>query len=164
MQTNIQGSGVRNVRALNVAAAASSGEMSLVVSSDNSGDHRLRGNGWPGTPTRVASLDEVVTSTEGIGLVKIDAQGADHLVIQGMGRIIRDSRPAVVAEFWPAGIRDRGEDPLAVAAALRAVPGTLRCPGTPGLGTDPEPEAMVAAADASPEGFIGILVTASAAW
>jgi hypothetical protein len=48
---------------------------------------------------RAVSLDDYLPSGEPVQLVKIDVEGAEALVLAGMRRLLRESRPVVLVEF-----------------------------------------------------------------
>jgi hypothetical protein len=52
-------------------------------------------------------------------LVVIDAQGFDHRIIEGMRRVIGESHPRLLIEFWPVGIVNAGDDPDEVLERYR---------------------------------------------
>ncbi|MEI2766036.1 MAG: FkbM family methyltransferase [Dermatophilaceae bacterium] len=55
-------------------------------------------------------------------LVKIDVQGYEPDVLQGMmATLARSPAPVVVAEFWPAALRDRGLEPTGVLRGYAAL-------------------------------------------
>lgn len=65
--------------------------------------------------------DELFAGRE-FDVVKIDVQGFEIDVLRGMsGTLHRSADVVVVSEFWAAGLRERGRDPLAVLGDIRAL-------------------------------------------
>jgi FkbM family methyltransferase len=85
-----------NVRRLEMALADrwSTGRMSF-DGRVNSGEWYLSSDG-DGPKVRVCSLDDL--ALDGIGLVKMDVECAEHLVIAGAERTLRKCRPVVLLE------------------------------------------------------------------
>ena len=53
-------------------------------------------------------------------VVKIDVQGFEIDVLRGLARTIeRSPGIVIVSEYWPAGLRERGREPMSVLADLR---------------------------------------------
>ena len=88
LQRNIARNGVETVRVLPFAAAAAEGTMSLALDEENRGAHRLVASDDPqaGPCVRCVRLDDVLP--ERVDLIKIDAQGYDHEVIEGLERTL----------------------------------------------------------------------------
>jgi FkbM family methyltransferase len=58
---------------------------------------------------------------ERVDLVKVDAEGADHLVLAGGESLLRKFHPTVCVEFWPHGLRLAGSGPLEFLAFVRSL-------------------------------------------
>ena len=118
---NLRRSGMSD-RATAICAAAwrQSGEVRLALSPGNTGDHRCEALTACRPTLRVPafSLDDLFPPGAHVDLIKIDAQGSDHRVLEGAAGILSRSRPLVLCEFWPRGIRDLGDDPCNVLAAI----------------------------------------------
>lgn len=101
----VEVSGYDHVELHCAAAAAESGQMSLYVSHANRGDHR----GIPvGLFARDAitvekiTLDSVFADETSVDFVKIDVQGAEGFVLQGMQEVLRrNPQIIVVCEICP---------------------------------------------------------------
>jgi FkbM family methyltransferase len=62
--------------------------------------HDVEGNETPRElEVRAVSLDDYLPSGEPVHFVKIDVEGAEALVLAGMQRLLRESRPVVLVEF-----------------------------------------------------------------
>ena len=79
------------------------------------GDHRVLDHPSElGHPVPMVALDDVLTDVPDTAFAKVDLQGGDHHALVGMERTLRRCRPELLVEFWPPGIRERGEDPVDV--------------------------------------------------
>lgn len=88
----------------------------LYLCDENKADHRIYDTASPRHSVRVdmvtldALLDE--QALERLDFLKIDTQGAEHRVLAGMTRLLRENRTlAMLMEFWPWGIRQAGGSP-----------------------------------------------------
>jgi FkbM family methyltransferase len=110
-----------------VAATAIAGPRTLFASSSNRGDNRL-------TPHKAASeeievggepLDGLLASEELDGrhlFIKIDVQGGEGGVIDGArASLLRAGSLTLLMEFWPAGLRAAGTNPVALLTSLEAL-------------------------------------------
>lgn len=120
LRRNVAACPCNNVLVLPVAASDHNGIVQLSRSTeDNTGDSRTFEMPTAGQVLEVpcAALDDIIAGP--VHLVKIDLQGTDHIAMRGMSRILRVHRPSIVAEFWPAAIRDYGDDPEQVLSWFR---------------------------------------------
>lgn len=106
---NVQLNDARNIRAHRLALVDHSGEETLYLSTENSGDHRLypeRGD----AESRVATdtLDERFPAQDfQVDFVKLDVQGAEPRVLAGMKRTVAANRRrlACLVEFDPVRLK-----------------------------------------------------------
>ncbi|HEY7603391.1 MAG TPA: FkbM family methyltransferase [Gaiellaceae bacterium] len=159
LRENIRRNRLRNVTVIEAAAWQETTQLALRRDPVNTGDHRVTAaaseNAVALTIEGVA-LDELL-GTHSVALIKVDAQGADHIALAGMHQTLARCRPVVFAEFWPHGIREVGDDPAGVIDSYRALGFRLTMPG---LQVDFEhwsADDFVRAAEALPGGF-GTLV------
>jgi FkbM family methyltransferase len=100
------------VEILPVALGDTAGPALLYRSPDNFGDHRLSYREGRGTcPIDVVRADDVLgASDRPVTLIKIDVQGTEEKVLQGMRRLIDRNAPhlAVFVEFSPELLRLAG--------------------------------------------------------
>jgi FkbM family methyltransferase len=115
LQGNVHNNCLGNVSLHNLALGASPGTGMLSLSTCNLGDHRLYGpdNSRQRVPVQIETLDRLLVS---LGLrpnvIKMDVQGFEYYVTQGMRNILEDRRPLVImTEFWPHGLRESGASP-----------------------------------------------------
>lgn len=113
------------IRAYHCALSDSSSEMTLELSGENFGDHRLRMSALPAPGEQneqarqtvsvpVRTLDEVLAETgavpaERIDLVWVDIQGHEGQFLRGARATLAHGMP-MVSELWPYGIRRAGLD------------------------------------------------------
>ena len=75
----------------------------LELNPDNPADHHI---GTAGIPTRAVTLDTEIRNFgwPRVGLIKVDVQGAESLVIEGAKEILERSRPAIFMELDDAAL------------------------------------------------------------
>lgn len=115
LQTNLRLNRVGNVLAERKAVSNRLGRAKLYIAKDNTGDHRLYG-----TSAERAVHEVDVVSLDGysacadvpVHLVKIDAQGLESRILDGMSALIERNRArlSLVVEFAPALLRRAGSD------------------------------------------------------
>lgn len=68
----------------------------------------------------IQTLDDFLKDYDGkVDFIKIDAQGAELAIIQGMTNVIKNNRDLkMVVEFWPEGLRHFGSSPEELLNAL----------------------------------------------
>ena len=105
-----------NVEPVRLAAHRTSGTTTMTLSPTNAGDHRAFVREEPGEQIEVATVrgDDLLRPEANVDLIKIDAQGMDHAVVEGFAETIARCRPVVAVEFAPAAIDEFGDDPVAV--------------------------------------------------
>ena len=107
---------------LPVAASDSPGAVEFELSSNNSGDHRVRRQEKPATngpevyaerqrlvvTVPAARLDDILAEQNvelsDVGLVWIDTQGHEGHVLAGAPRLLASAAP-IIMEYWPYGLR-----------------------------------------------------------
>lgn len=112
LEANVRRNSLTNVTALSLAAGSARSHGLLRCSRFNRGDNRM-GVGVRGrtVAVEIAPLDEIVRA-RAVEFVKIDVQGYEPRVVQGMQRLIDDSPTMkVLFEFWPAGLARAGHTP-----------------------------------------------------
>ena len=117
LQRNIARNGVDTVRVVPFAAAAAEATMSLALDEENRGGHRLVASDDPqaGPSVRCVRLDDVLP--ERVDVIKIDAQGYDHEVIEGLERTLAaNPKATLLVELSRYELARRGIDPETVFA------------------------------------------------
>jgi FkbM family methyltransferase len=159
MQRRLDAKGLSGrVTARRAAADREPGEVRLVVSRTNPGDHQL---GESGTPVPAVTIDELVASEQRAPtLIKIDVQGAELRVLSGAQAVLERHRPVLFVELGPAALANFGtnvDEVLALLARFGYVPHTLDKAGATAL-TRPMLDALLAQ-----RGYFDLLFLARAA-
>ncbi|MEW6535514.1 MAG: FkbM family methyltransferase [Candidatus Auribacterota bacterium] len=118
---NIRLNGYTNVVLLNKAVSDENGTISLYLSEDNFGDHRISNTEGRTHSVQVEAIriDDFIKQQNGAGVgvnfIKMDIQGAEGKAIAGMRELLSYSKHATVfMEFWPAGLKACDSDPRAL--------------------------------------------------
>ncbi len=99
---------------LPLAAYSHRGFAGFVRSNVNRGDHQLHEGVSDAPLVPCARLDDLLGPIH-VDVAKIDTQGVDHEVLEGMTGLFRaNPNMVVLSEFWLAGLQNRGIDPFAV--------------------------------------------------
>ena len=104
-----------------MAASDRTGYLRLELNEANRGDHQVHAHGSAesGQLVPAGRLDELLAGLA-VDVVKIDTQGADHDVVEGLRGLFRPGMSLLV-EFWLDGMGSRGVDPLAVVERYAAL-------------------------------------------
>lgn len=159
LQANLARNGAGHVVAIPAAAWSTTGPVPFSLDEFNTGDHRAYPR--PGTePLEVPgyALDDVIPDDMTVHVVKVDAQGTDHLALQGMARTLARCRPTMVVEYWPPGITELGDDPLAVLAGYRSLGFDITVLGVEDVDRDTPLERILEVAVASHGSFCNLLL------
>lgn len=143
------------------ALALSDGDrvLALTTAESNLGDTRSRATGAGTMLSPAAPLDEMLPDAV-FDLVKIDVQGFEAEVVAGMsGMISRSPSVVIVAEFWPAALRERGLDPVAVLGAYRGLGLDVRVHVGDDLSVMKPVEVVRTCDQAGPSGQVNLVLT-----
>ena len=144
-----------------VALAERRGALPLCCRQTNLGDTRGL------TPHLGASYPVVVPAVPAdelfpgrtFDVVKIDVQGWEFEVLLGMQRILDDSpNIVIVLEFWPAALRDRGQDPEAVLDGYKKLGFDVIVERDGTLGRVGHSEIIALCDSAGPDGQLNLLL------
>ncbi len=108
------------------ALANRKGTVKLFIADQNKGDHRIyqpEGESRPSVEVQAVRLDEYFRDQKrGIDFIKIDTQGAEALILQGMTGLLegRTDGPTIFMEFWPHGLNGMGSDAGALLKMLQS--------------------------------------------
>ena len=123
LQKNVLLNGLKNVVLEQKALGSKKGKLKLYVNTVNRGDHRLhlfKGEKKAYVLVDVVRLDEYLRGKR-VDLVKIDVQGAEGAVIEGMKNLFDvNPRMKIVMEFSPGSLRNFGTDPLRLYTFLQS--------------------------------------------
>ncbi|RJP59817.1 MAG: FkbM family methyltransferase [Candidatus Auribacter fodinae] len=118
---NIRLNGYTNVVLLNKAVSDENGKISLYLSEDNFGDHRISNTEGRTHSVEVEAIriDDFIKQQNGAGagvnFIKMDIQGAEGKAIAGMRELLSYSKHVTVfMEFWPSGLKACDSDPRAL--------------------------------------------------
>jgi FkbM family methyltransferase len=120
LRRNLRRNKCANVEVLPIAAGAMAERASLLLSSDNQGDHRLSTIAGDGASilVPVRPLDEVIGDRH-VDVIKIDTQGSEAAALRGMQHIFKKNpRIRLILEFWPYGLAQCGTSTEELLAAL----------------------------------------------
>ena len=150
-----------NVRVVEAAAWSRAGELELTECASNTGDHRIGALAAERALRRVPAvrLDELLGDAARLDVIKLDTQATEHVVLEGARELLERFSPLIFAEYWPQGIREHGDDPLAVLRGYRALGYSLEVVEE-GLGDGASDERIMRAVDARPAPFGGFATLA----
>lgn len=155
-------------RVLALAASDHQGWVRLALHATNSGDHRVAAAGTEAgrdqVKVRCSSLDAMVAAGEfradDVGLLWVDAQGHEPMVLAGAETLLDAGVPAVV-ELWPAALRSSQTLGLLQDVVCRHYTHLIVL-GAPEAERSPRPvSALDALASAQGDGFTDLLLLGS---
>jgi FkbM family methyltransferase len=109
------------IEVIEAAAWSTPGELDLGRDPAGHGDHRVgpAAGERETVPVKAVRLDDVLPSR--VDLISIDSQASEHVALRGAQRLLERSRPQLLVEFWPQGLREIGTDPVTVLDGYRAM-------------------------------------------
>jgi FkbM family methyltransferase len=117
LKANLSANRIENSIAIDSALGSSPGHARLYRSRENNGDHRLYSgsdSARESIKVEIETLDDLLDrlGITRVDFIKMDVQGYESHVLQGMKRTLDRSRNLVVlSEFWPSGIEHAGGSP-----------------------------------------------------
>jgi FkbM family methyltransferase len=134
---NVWRNALNNVVCFPWAVSDHNGFVDLFLDERNTGDNRLfQDDRGPGLRVRAVALDALPSVRPPIDVVKIDVQGAEEAVIEGMKHLLsRSPQARVTLEYWPFGLRALGRDERGALDYYRSLGYRLRVqnPEEPGV-------------------------------
>jgi FkbM family methyltransferase len=120
LKKNIKVNSFSNVTPVQKALSDKKGELTLFLNNLNLGAHSIIDSDDPkrkggSVDVKTITLDgffEYDIKSSRVDFIKMDAEGAEGLVISGAQRILRENDLKILMEFWPSGLRKLGTDPL----------------------------------------------------
>ena len=109
------------IEVVEAAAWSEPGLLDLGLHATNSGDHRV-GSAAEERETvavKAVRLDDVLPDR--VDLILMDTQASEHVALRGARGLLDRSRPVLLVEFWPQGLREAGTDPVSVLDGYRAM-------------------------------------------
>ena len=159
LRANVAANGATNVEVVAAAASDRTGRIELFLSPWNTGDNRA----YPvpemdRVDVPAVRLDDVIPPDVHVDVVKLDTQGTDHRAIRGMEATLTRCRPVLVVEFWPLGISESGDDPVAVLEQYAGMEYEVRVLGGRRDGPPPAPPEVLEAALAAHGEFCTVVL------
>ena len=115
LKRNVEENGYKNVVLVPKAVSDRSAKARLLIDRASSGSHSLSASrgGADFVDVETVSLDEYFAGgLERIDVLKIDAEGAEMAILNGMGRLLeRNTNLTLLTEFSPGAIREFGCSP-----------------------------------------------------
>jgi FkbM family methyltransferase len=159
LHANLARNRASNVVAIPAAAWKETGPVTFSLDEFNTGDHRAYSRAGAETvEVQGYALDDLIPEELTVHVVKVDAQGTDHLALQGMARTLARCRPTLVVEYWPPGITELGDDPLAVLDGYRALGFEIAVLGVEQVRPQTSLEGILEVARASHGSFCNLLL------
>ena len=121
---NVAMNGFPQVTAVQAAAAAQEGRVSLVGYDEDDRNRGVSRIADPSTPgrrfdVRSTSVDMLTGAWPRVDLVKIDVEGAEDAVLDGMrAGLLAKRYAAILLELHPGLLREKGVDPASIVARL----------------------------------------------
>lgn len=162
LRANIWRNRAWNVRVLPLAAQAKTGYVGLRLSEGNRGDHQVIGaSGHVGSLVPAIRLDEALDGSY-IDVVKIDTQGVDHEVVEGLTSVIAE-KPGIVflCEFWLTGMEDRDIDPHQVIAQYQELGFQVGLLGAEGSVYSATGDEVIQACRVGDNDFVNLVLTST---
>lgn len=164
---NVAENGFTNVRLVQAAASSRAGSMRLHLDEANFGAHSFEA-GSVRTPSgrsievETVPLDafaEEARSFEAGVLVKIDVQGAEALVLEGMTRLLALPRLTILLELWPEALTRANADAGRLLAGLERLGFTFERVEAPNVDRRPlSPASVLAVCRGRSQTWINLLV------
>ena len=126
LERNVRLNGLTNVVLEQKALSNQKGVIKLFIADQNKGDHRIyqpEGESRPSVEVEAVRLDEYFKGVERrINVVKVDCQGADGLILEGMTGLLEGwaDGPTIFMEFWPYALKAMGTDHGALIKMLQS--------------------------------------------
>jgi FkbM family methyltransferase len=168
---NVAENGFANVRLVNAAVSDRAGVLRLHLDDANFGAHSLEAASVRTSSGRSAEVetvpldrfaDEARTFDAGV-LVKVDVQGAEALVIEGMPRLLALPRIKLLLELWPEALERAGADAGRLLAGLESLGFTFEDLEASNAECQPlSPAGVLAACHGRSQAWIDLLVRKAA--
>lgn len=131
LQENLSINEIVNVKAMKIAIAEKNTSRELFVADDWHGGHNTFARQFPYEATSLKAkevvttraLDEIVKeeAIQRVDIVKIDVEGAEHLVLEGARRTLERFRPTLLIELNDTALRNQGSSSQKICQLLDAL-------------------------------------------
>lgn len=111
LEKNIKLNKAKNVELFNMAVGEFNGFVDLHRCDFNNGMHRVYESKWCKDQTIEVPIVKIDSLIDHADFVKMDIEGSEFGALKGMERIIKESRPTLLLEFHPPGIKEYGANP-----------------------------------------------------
>lgn len=115
LKKNVNFNWYKNTNLIQKAVTNKSGKGKLHLSKKNLGDHRIYNSQDRRKVIEIDTIrldDYFQHSNHRVDFIKLDAQGAELLIAEGMETLLRKNRKLkILTEYWPIGIKRSGRDP-----------------------------------------------------
>lgn len=124
LRKNVEANNCKNVVTIRKAVFSSSGKIRLFLDKNNLGAHSLSErnvNKRDSIMVEAISMDDYFKNGLKIDIVKVDIQGSEMHVLEGMADTIHhNDELQMIVEFWPSGLRNSGSSPISFLRKLRS--------------------------------------------
>jgi FkbM family methyltransferase len=126
LQKNVQLNRLTNVVLERKALSNRNGILKLFIADRNKGDHRIYqpdGESRSSIAVQAVRLDDYFKDYKrGIDFLKMDTQGAEGVILEGMTRLLerRGDGPTIFMEFWPHGLNGMGTNAASLLKTLQS--------------------------------------------
>ncbi len=108
---------------VNKALSDKNGTTQLYLDACNWGAHSLAAQNVDGKKAvriQTVRLDDFLRNMRNVDVIKIDAQGAEGLILKGMRDVIaKNKHLKIIMEFWPFALRNMGSEPRDILQFVR---------------------------------------------
>jgi FkbM family methyltransferase len=131
LRKNVRMNHTSNIKVVQAALSSNDEPIHLFLNSDNKGDHRIweqSGESRTKITVTATTLDQYLKETATVpNFIKIDVQGAEGYVIEGMAdTIVQNGMKYLILEFWPEAMRKCQTDPKQVVQQISDAGFTIR--------------------------------------
>lgn len=115
IKKNVEINGYHNVTLIQKAVSNRTKKIKLYLCEENGADHKIYDDGTDRNSIEIesTSLDDFFRDYRGkINLIKIDAQGSEGHILEGMTSLLETNTDVkLIMEFWPSALKKSGSNP-----------------------------------------------------
>jgi FkbM family methyltransferase len=124
LKRNVEANGCTNVVLEQKALSNEAGEIELFTATEHLGQHRISdwGDGRRAVKVEALPLDDYLAGSRiSVDVIKIDTEGAEGVIVEGMEETLKRSRNVkLFMEYLPENLRRSGYDPIKLLQRLEA--------------------------------------------